>query len=192
MDRDMPLEAHLGELRSRLLVCLVPLLLLIVPAFLVAPLVLPRIFAPLDKWGYTVHFYQITDGLMLRIRLALLLDLTLISPLALAEALLFAWPGLLAGERRALLTAVCLAGALFCAGAAVFILVVTPWLVDLWHSCGNTGGMIVSATRYYTVWQSAALVFGLVSCLPALLLLRRMLRKSPKGKRKNSPFSNLS
>jgi sec-independent protein translocase protein TatC len=184
MDRDLPLEAHLGELRSRLLICLIPLLLLIVPAFLVTPLVLPYIFAPLDKWGYTIHFYQLTDGLMLRIRLALFLDLTLLSPLILAEAVLFAWPGLLTGERRALITAVGLAGILFCAGAALFILVLTPWLVDLWQSCGNTGGTIISGTRYYTVWQSAALVFGLVSCLPVLLLLRRRLHKAQEGKQR--------
>jgi len=185
MDRDLPLEAHLGELRARLLVCLIPLLLLLVPAFLVTPLVLPYIFAPLDKWGYTVHFYQITDGLMLRIRLALFLDLALLSPLALAEAVLFAWPGLLARERRALLTAIGLVGVLFCAGAALFILVLAPWLVDVWHSCGNTGETIISGTRYYTVWQSAALISGLVSCLPVILLLCRRLCKFPEDKRKN-------
>ncbi len=178
MDKDLSLEDHLAELRRRLLICLLALVLLLIPAFLATPLVLPRIFQPLSRFGYQAHLYQITDGLLLRLRLALLLDITLLSPLLLLEALRFAWPGLWPGERRSLLLFALLAGFLFSAGVLLFILKLTPLFVAVWHHHGNTAGAVISAAAYYTVWQTAALVSGLACCLPALLFPGLRLHKS--------------
>jgi|GEM_PF-3292716 len=178
MDRDLPLETHLEELRRRLLACLVPLLLLLVPAYLATPYVLPYLFTPLTKWGYTVYLYQITDGLMLRIRLALLLDLAALSPLILAEALLFAWPGLRAKEKRGIVLTAALAGALFLAGVLLFIRIAAPRLVDLWQGYGTTRDTVISGARYYSIWQAGALVSGLICCLPVLCIPARTLRKA--------------
>lgn len=175
MDKDLPLADHLAELRRRLLTVVIPLLLLLIPAFLAAPLLLPHIYQPLSSRGYTLHLYHITDGLMLRLRLALLMDTALLSPLLLAQGLLFAWPGLRPRERRGLLLFATLTGLLFCGGLLLFIFWLTPLLVAIWHIHGNTAGAVISATRYYGIWQAAALVTAAACCLPALLLPGRKL-----------------
>lgn len=166
-DMDMPLEGHLSELRRRILVCVVPLIIGLVPAYFLSPFVLERIFWPVTVLDCRVYLYAVTDGLMLRLRAALLLDIAVLAPLILTEAFLFARPGLYPKEKRALILWSTGTGALFTGGVAAFLLWLGPFLVRWWHGCGEWEAAL-SGSGYMTMWEAAALIFALICCLPLL------------------------
>ncbi len=180
-DRDQPLSGHLSELRRRALVCAVPFLILLIPGFIYADRLLGAVFRLCTAQGCEVYLMSVTDALSLRLRAALLMALLCLLPLAIAEALLFAFPGLYPRERRTVLGLGLLAGVCFSAGAVLFLTRLAAWLLQLWLSEGHRLPALLSAARFYEIWLWGLVLSGLIACLPAAaLLLVCALRRSKK------------
>lgn len=180
MEKDVPVQDHLAELRRRLLTVLLPMALLLPALYIAAPGFLARLFSPLAAVGCTLHVYHVTDGLSLRIRSALLMDTALCAPLIAVQAARFAWPGLYRGERRALLC-ICSCGVLFGAAVWAFTTAATPALVRLWYARRGPYGAMLSAVACYNLWSRCAVACGLAASLPPALLALLWTRKQRKG-----------
>lgn len=175
-NRDLTLVEHLTALRRRVLFAVIPALVLLAPAFLVSPFLLDWIYAPATAYGYTIYLYGLTDGIVLRIRLALLLTLSVCAPWALAQAFIFMIPGLLKNELKFLYLVITFSGMLFLIGVCFFIVCLTPFLVRLWNRY-DAYAVLLSATTYYNVWEAWTLTCGLLFMLPLLPVWIRNLRK---------------
>lgn len=172
---DLPLEGHLDELRTRLLVCLIPAAVLLVPLLMQSGFLLTAVFSPLLRLGMSISSYHVTDGLMLRLRLALTADILCLLPLALWQGYAFMRPGLYTSERRLLSVFLAAGTVLFYFAISYFFVKLTPALAEVWYQ-KQTVSVIISAERYLSVWQSIAIAFGvLLALLPVgLFLLWRM------------------
>ena len=173
--RELPLEGHLDELRKRLLICLIPAAVLLVPLLMQSGFLLNAVFSPLLRLGMAVSGYHVTDGLMLRLRLALTADILCLLPLALWQGYAFMRPGLYAQERRLLSVFLAVCTAMFYFAIFIFFAKLTPMLAAVWYR-KQTVSVILSAERYLTIWQSVAIAFGVLLALfpVGLFLLWRM------------------
>jgi len=98
-EREMTLEEHLKELRSRLIVMLVAFALAAVPGWFAAPPALEILLRPAQ--AAQLRFVYFTPGEIFGVylRTALVLALIISSPVIVYEVLAFIWPGLRPGER---------------------------------------------------------------------------------------------
>lgn len=174
---DLPLEGHLNELRKRLLACLIPASVLLIPLLIQSGFLLTAIFSPLLRLGLTISSYHVTAGLMLRLRLAVTVDCLLLLPLILWQGYAFMRPGLYVPERRLLFAFTATGTILFYYALFIFFAKLTPMLVEVWYR-KQTVTVIISAERYLTIWQSVAIVFGiLLALLPVELFLICRMKK---------------
>lgn len=174
---DMPLTGHLTELRKRVMIVVIPMLLALPLALWLAPPFLDALFQPLNRLQCTVYKYGVLDGLTLLIRSALLMELVAFSPLILWELARFLWPGLYARERRGVLVAACGVGALFILGVIGYFRFAVEPLTELWFHRAQVFAPQLSATSCYDLQLICLLVCGLIAASPAGLLAWIWFRK---------------
>lgn len=169
--KDLPLEGHLEELRTRLLICLIPAALLLFPLLVQSDYLLRALYDPLTRLGITVYGFQITDGLVLRLRIALTTDLILLLPLMLWQGYVFMRPGLYSSERTVMLPFLVIDTVLFYGVLYLFFTKLTPALASNWYR-SQTISVVISAERYFSIWQAAALIVSLIiALLPVVMFL---------------------
>lgn len=177
MEKNLTLVEHLDELKKRTLVTVLVLLALLLPLYLLSGSALDRVFDYVAGQGYRLYIYDITDALMLRLRMTLLLDIAVCMPLILVQALAFVLPGLYQKERRGLCGLLTLIGLLFCLGVAAFLLWLTPVALDGIYAVRPEYGTILSVRNYYDIWEGCALAAGLTATLPCLPVIIRLLQR---------------
>ena len=178
MDKDLPLSDHLTELRRRLIVCLSFLGVMLIPAVYGSAFLLRWLMKPLSELSFPLYLFHVTDGLMLRLRLGLLLDFVAAAPLLALELGLFLRPGLLPEERRKTGLLSLVTGVFFTLGVFCFFRWLAPGLTALWAE-RMTGEAMLSAGSCSTLWLLSALICGILAALPPLLgiLVHRHRRK---------------
>ena len=174
---DMPLSGHLAELRKRILVVVIPMLLALPLALWLAPPFLDALFQPLIRLRCAVYKYGVLDGLTLLIRSALLMELVAFSPLILWELASFLWPGLYARERRGVLATVFTMGALFISGVFIYFRFAVGPLTELWFHRAQVFAPQLSATSCYDLQLICLMACGLITASPAGLLAWLWFRK---------------
>lgn len=100
MDKRMTLFEHLDELRRRLFIVLIGLVLTTVAGWYLVPAVLSKLLQPALAAG--ARFIQLSpaEGFWVYFKLAVIIGLALDSPLILHQAMAFVWPALNRLERR--------------------------------------------------------------------------------------------
>lgn len=176
---DLPLTAHLEELRGRLITTLVPFALAVLGGVALSGPVLSWVYKPVAQLGLPLHLFRLGDALWLRLRAGVMVGLVLAAPLLAFQLYRFARAGL-TGAEAALARRNCLAfGAAFAAGAGLFMLFATPPLVRF--LCAAQIGVILDAEAVFSAWEGAGLMAGLVCGTAAILpALVRLIRRKTK------------
>jgi sec-independent protein translocase protein TatC len=183
---NMTLGEHLGELRRRVIICVVTYLAAaIVCVFLYEP-ILDFLLRPLCnvvatsgphhsyivKSGSTCNLFVTSplDGLSLRVKIALFGGLVLASPVILFQLWRFVTPGLKASERRYAIPFVLSSFALFLAGAATAYIVL-PHALGWLHSVGGPNlQAIYDPIPYLGLILLMMTIFGLTFEFPVVLV----------------------
>lgn len=183
---NMTLGEHLGELRRRVIICVVAYLAAaIVCVFLYEP-ILDFLLRPLCnvvatsgphhsyivKSGSTCNLFVTSplDGLSLRVKIALFGGLVLASPVILFQLWRFVTPGLKASERRYAIPFVLSSFALFLAGAATAYIVL-PHALGWLHSVGGPNlQAIYDPIPYLGLILLMMTIFGLTFEFPVVLV----------------------
>lgn len=189
---NMTLGEHLGELRRRVIICVVAYLAAaIVCVFLYEP-ILDFLLRPLCnvvatsgphhsyivKSGSTCNLFVTSplDGLSLRVKIALFGGLVLASPVILFQLWRFVTPGLKASERRYAIPFVLCSFALFLAGAATAY-VVLPHALGWLHSVGGPNlQAIYDPIPYLGLILLMMTIFGLTFEFPVVLVSLELAR----------------
>ncbi len=169
----MPLTGHLKELRNRLLVCV----LFLVVAFSVCLSFSPRLISFLTEMGeaydYVFVYIAPQELLLVYLNTALVGALVICFPVIAIEAYAFCSPGLIARERFFVLSTL-MAGTLFFALGITFARYISLPFV-LRFLIQFTGEVDVSASisiqQYISFLLTVFVVFGLVFELPVLSVL---------------------
>lgn len=174
----MTLGEHLGELRRRLVVCVIAFALAALIATLFYEHILDFLLNPLCQVNHTsagggtcpLYVTSPLDGLSLRVKIAMFGGLTLSLPIILYEAWRFITPGLKARERRYAVPFVAAATVLFLAGCATAY-------VTLPHALGwlkSVGGPdlkeIYDPIPYLGLILLMMVLFGLTFEFPVVLV----------------------
>jgi sec-independent protein translocase protein TatC len=165
----MTLVDHLGELRRRIAISIVAVLLGAVVGFLLAPSIIKLLVSPLPNGE--VVFLTLSGGFMVHLRIALIVGLLLALPIVLFQAWAFVAPGLTPGERRAALPWIPMSVIFFLLGTLV-AWVTLPYAVGFLLSFQIEGTLVAmpSAEAYFGFVTFIFLIFGLVMQFPIVLV----------------------
>lgn len=170
-DVSMSIIDHLSELRKRLILIVVALLICVI----VCCIFVDRIVQLMLDLGKQFDFVYMSPGELVNcyFRLVLIMALVLASPIILYQLWAFVRPALLKKEKAAVFTG--LVGGLFffCMGVAFAYWIAIPFLLKFFINFNNTGVIrdTIAFQNYMSFLVSTFLSFGLVFEFPMLVLI---------------------
>ena len=169
----MTLVEHLGELRTRVMVCALTFVITATIAFVFYPHILSFLQEPYCRVAPSHCKFYITgplDGLALRVKIAAYGGLFLASPVLLWEFWRFITPGLKPNEKRYAIPFVVASILLFCLGAVLAYLTFPHALGFLDKVGGPTLKQIYDPNKYLGLIVALMTVFGLTFEFPVILV----------------------
>lgn len=165
----MPLVDHLSELRRRIAISILVVLLGAVLGFILAPSIIKLLVTPIPNGE--VVFLTLSGGFMVHLRVAIIVGLLLALPVILYQAWAFVAPGLTPHERRSALPWIPMSVVFFLLGTLV-AWVTLPYAVGFLLSFQIDGTLVAmpSAEAYFGFVTFIFLIFGLVMQFPILLV----------------------
>ena len=166
----MSLIEHLEELRRRLIVIVIAVLLAAVAGFVVAGPVLELLRAPLPDQFKTLIFTGPADAFGVQLKIAGFLGIAIAMPVILFEVWRFVTPGLTARERRFIWPVILAALLLFALGLVIGYVIIPYALNFLLSFGGDTLTPLLTVDKYVGFVTTMMLAFGLVHEFPIVLI----------------------
>lgn len=166
----MPLMDHLGELRRRLVIIVVAVLVTVCFMYIIAPQLIEFLKMPIERFIPGIYVMNSFEGFALKFKVSLFASVVVCSPLIFWEILAFFLPALKPNERRFLMPTFAVAVILyvlgmvfcycFCLSAAF------QWLTGESESIGS---LLPNASDYIHYVILFELAFGLAFELPLVV-----------------------
>jgi len=170
----MSLLDHLEELRRRLTVSIVALLIGFLICWGFAKDIFAWLAVPLTQFlpaGEKLAFTGLVDPFMLYIKVALLAGIFLASPVVLYQFWLFVAPALYRNERKIVVPFVVLTTAFFLAGGYFGWKIAFPMVCQFLLQMGADFRQVITINEYFSMASKVILGLGLVFEMPVLILL---------------------
>ena len=170
--REMTLVGHLGELRNRIIVAVLAIVVGTLIAYYFVDELMRFVTAPAGK----LYFMSPAEGFFAYLKLAVFAGFMLALPVVLWQVWAFVAPALTSGEKKWAFIMVPGAVALFFTGVAFAYLLVWPAAVNFFLGFGSESLQpMLSLGQYLSFLLSFILPFGIIFNLPlALLVLAKM------------------
>ena len=164
----MPLVDHLGELRKRVAISLLAVVIGASIGFILAPHIIKLLLTPLPN--QEVVFLTLSGGFLVFMRIALIFGVLVALPVILYQLWAFVAPGLTPEERRATLPWIPLSVVFFLLGTLV-AWITLPYAVQFLLSFQIEGSLeaLPSAEAYFGFVTFIFVIFGLVMQFPIVL-----------------------
>jgi sec-independent protein translocase protein TatC len=166
----MSLLEHLEELRSRVVVAAIAVVVAAVAGFILSEQLIQVLRAPLPE-GVQVVQLTVGEVLGVRLKLALITGLVLAMPVLLYEVWAFVTPGLTTSERRLVWPLLFVAIGLFALGVLVGYLIIPVAIVFLLNLSLPDVPPLLSVAQYVDFVTTLVVAFGLAFEFPVILLL---------------------
>lgn len=165
----MTLVDHLSELRKRIAISIVAVLLGSAVGFFFADVIIKLLLTPLPNGE--VVFLTLSGGFMVYLRVAVIVGILIASPVILYQLWAFVAPGLMPEERKAALPWIPMTVVFFLLGCVV-AWITLPYAVGFLLSFEIPGALIAlpSAEAYFGFVTFMFLIFGLVMQFPIVLV----------------------
>jgi sec-independent protein translocase protein TatC len=165
----MTLVDHLSELRRRVAISIVAVLIFSAVGFFFAEKIILLLLTPLPDGE--VVFLTLSGGFMVYLRIAIIVGILLALPVILYQIWAFVAPGLMPHERNSALPWIPMTVVFFLLGCAV-AWVTLPYAVGFLLSFAIDGALIAlpSAEAYFGFVTFMFLIFGLVMQFPIVLV----------------------
>ncbi len=173
----MTMMQHFVEMRRRILWVFLIFALAVCVGWYVGPMLQAVLTAPLMRvWdGGMLMYSGVTDGVMIRFSLALLVGLIVVIPVALWHAWAFMAPGLRAREKSLIWPILIMSPILFAGGAAFAYWVLFPFVFKFFVEMNTSAVvpvvMLPAARDYLSFAIGMMKVFGVAFQLPLVLVL---------------------
>jgi sec-independent protein translocase protein TatC len=188
----MTLFEHLAELRTRVVVSLVAVILGTIVVWFFYNDILKFAVHPYHEYalhhpnknigGGNLIVTGPLEGFTTRLKVSVYGGIALAVPVLFWELWRFITPGLYSKEKRYIVPFVAAAVALFAAGAATAILVFPKALNWLINVSGSSVVPLLSASRYLTLYVSMCVIFGLVFMYPLVVVFLEIIEVVPSAK----------
>lgn len=169
----MTLSGHLRELRRRILVCVVLLLVVFGVSVGFAPRIVTMLTDMGTRYSYVYVYIAPQELLLVYFNVALVATLMLCFPVLAYEAYAFCSPGLSARERRYTLAALFAGTAFFLLGAAFAYFISLPFMLRflIQFTTEVDVSASISIDQYVSFLLTVFIIFGLVFELPVVSVL---------------------
>jgi sec-independent protein translocase protein TatC len=178
-DKSLNVIDHLEELRRRIFVSLIAILMATASAFVFSDALLKVILLP--SGGLQLNAFSLMDGFFIKWRLALYTGIVIAFPIWAYEIYAFVSPGLLDQEKRTLLPALAGAASLFLIGAVFGFYLLGGMIRVLVGMLPAPVQFLPSADDYINFVAFFLLACGLAFQLPTLLIALVQLRILSSG-----------
>lgn len=168
----MPIMDHLGELRRRLTIVVVSVIVCSLVVYFATPALIELMVGQIQEAmrGATLVVTTVLGGFTIRFKVALFFSVIICSPIIIWEVLAFFLPALRPKERRWVVPTVAAMVALFALGMVFCFFVIQPaafgWLLD---QSFEIGSIIPNAEDYLDIYMLLEIGFGLAFQLPLLV-----------------------
>lgn len=165
----MTLVDHLSELRKRIAISILVVIIFSALGFYLAPQIIELLLTPMP--GGEVVFLTLSGGFMVYLRVAVIVGILFALPVILYQLWAFVAPGLMPNERRAALPWIPLSVVFFLMGVIV-AWITLPYAVGFLLSFEIEGTLtaLPSAEAYFGFVTFIFLIFGLVMQFPIVLV----------------------
>ena len=175
INKKMTLMEHFSELRRRFLWCVFIFLIAFLVGWYVSPYVQEFLTAPLLKvWNGNLLYSGITDGLMIRLSLSVVVALLITLPVILWHIWAFVEPGLRKQEKNFIWPMLIASPVLFIIGAAFAFYILFPFVFGFFIEMNQSlpvPAVILPAVRDYLTFAISLLkVFGIAFQLPIVMI----------------------
>lgn len=162
---------HLDELRRRIFVALIAVMLASVAGYLISDQAIRFLTAPLRAVTGEVYFFSPAGAFILKIKIAVFIGLIVASPVVLGQLWLFIAPGLRMKEKKFLVPVIAVTSLLFMIGAVFSFFAVIPFAMKFLVGI-QAGGLkpMISAEEYLSFLTMMAFGFGVAFDLPVFIL----------------------
>ncbi len=177
-DRQISLTKHLEELRRRLIISLVALIVTTVLSFVFYKQIIELLLRPAEELtspggsGAELVFVEVTEMLAVTLKVSLVSGLVLAFPIILFQIVMFVAPGLTSREKRYLLISMPAAGLAFLAGVAFGYFVLIPPAMDFLLNWGSDlARPLIRIGNYVNVVVMLLFWMGVVFETPIVMLI---------------------
>jgi sec-independent protein translocase protein TatC len=171
----MSLGEHLRELRKRLFISAIAILVTAVGGFFVAPFVIEQLRIPIEEIAVARNaelvYTTVTGAFDLRLQIAVTIAIVAASPIWLYQIFAFLVPGLTKKEKKYTFGFFFSAVPLFFAGAASGWFVFPHMVILLSSFAGDETATFLDAKPYYDFVIKLVLAVGIAFVLPVFLVL---------------------
>lgn len=179
----MPLMDHIGELRRRLVIIVVALLVTVCFMYLLAPQFVDFLILPVSQYVNEVYVTGAFEGFSLKFRVGLFMSVIVCSPLIFWELLAFFLPALKPNERHYVLPTFFVAVFLFMLGMVFcYCFCLEPAFQFLTGESSSIGQILPQATDYLKWIILFELAFGIAFELPLVVFYLIMFNIVPYKK----------
>lgn len=187
IQKKMTLMEHFSELRRRLLWCAFIFLMSFIFGWYVAPWVQEFLTMPLlNVWDGNLLYNAITDGLMIRLSLSMVVALIVLIPVVLWHVWAFVAPGLKKNEKKFIWPLMIASPILFLIGAAFAFYILFPFVFGFFielNKSSNVPAIVLPAVRDYLSFAISLLkVFGVAFQLPILMIFLNRIGVLPRSR----------
>ncbi|GAK13590.1 twin-arginine translocase subunit TatC [Geomicrobium sp. JCM 19039] len=170
--QDMTFLAHFEELRKRLIIVAIYLVVGMAGGFLAAPTVIEYLQNIPQAQDFPMNAFQLTDPLQVYINFAFVIGLILIVPVIWYQMWAFVSPGLADKEKKITLSYIPLAVLLFLGGIAFSYYILIPYLLEFLASIGDRLNITeqYGIKEYFSFLFRLTIPFGFLFQLPVLIM----------------------
>jgi sec-independent protein translocase protein TatC len=176
-EKEMTLSGHLTELRNRVLVCVILLVVVIVVALNYSSELVGLLLDMGKKYGYQFIYISPQELLIQYFSMSLILGLVVTLPMIFYQIWAFIRPGLKKNENLFFVLTMIFGMICFCIGVFFAYKIMLPFmlhfLIDL--SVGSEVSASISVQNYITFLLTIFLIFGAVFELPVVSVLLTQL-----------------
>ncbi|MCY1495396.1 Sec-independent protein translocase protein TatC [compost metagenome] len=174
-DQEMPLVAHLTELRTRLLRCVIAVFVIFLGLFYFAQQIYTLVSAPLRKYlpeGATMIATDVASPFLTPFKLTAVVALFLAMPVILQQVWGFIAPGLYKHEKRIAVPLLISSVVLFYGGMAFAYFLVFPLIFHFFASVTPEGvSMMTDISSYLDFVMTLFFAFGVAFEIPVAVVL---------------------
>jgi len=170
-DHPMSVVDHLSEMRSRLLVSLIVIVVCTVAGFYFSDYLMHIINQPFAQTGQKLNLFKIFEGVTLRIKAAVLCGLLLSLPLIVYQVWRYIFPAVEKGDRMFVRITLVAAVLLFYGGLVVTYIFIPMAITTLLGFSPEGMNITNNATEYLNFFVLLSLSMGIVFELPIIMLV---------------------
>ncbi|NPA94581.1 MAG: twin-arginine translocase subunit TatC [Thermodesulfobacteria bacterium] len=178
------LQDHLGELRKRLINCVIVFCVAFGAAYAVSDFLISFLFLPVKEslpQGSTMVFTALTEGFMAHLKVAFWAAMVVTAPFTLYQTWRFLLPALYEHEKRSLRRLILTSCALFVFGAVFGYWVILPVILSLSLGYASTNLQALPRLQNYLIFTLKSIfLFGIIFEVPFVMAGAAKLGLIPK------------